>query len=90
MVLFNTSQFFGLLITQSTQEITGSLFLTLFMILTIFIGLMLSFRVPIELVVIFTMPLIIVIMAFESSFLIIGGILIMLLSFILAILWFKN
>jgi len=86
----NYSQEIGILVSQASTTITGSFELTVLMGLTLLVALAFMFRLPIEAILIFTFPFIIVLLAFDSWFLLIGGIMIILSAIIIVRQFFLN
>jgi len=86
----NYSQEIGILVSQASTTITGSFELTVLMGLTLLVAVAFMFRLPIEAILIFTFPFIIVLLAFDSWFLLIGGIMIILSAIIIVRQFFLN
>lgn len=80
----NESGFIYGFVYYATTNVTGSLFLTLLFILLGLMAMAFAFRVPIEFTIIFLLPLVITLMAFNANFLALGGILLVWLGIILA------
>jgi len=85
-MFINETGFIGGLLNSITINITGSLFLTLVLILLLCMVIPFLFRVPLEFSMIYTLPLFLLFMAYTSEFLAIGG----LILIYLAILSAKN
>jgi len=85
VVLFmNETGFIGNLIIEFSNNLTGSLFLTL-LIITIFLILTgLLFRLSLEFTAIIILPLLLVFMATTSEFLAVGGVFLLYLGVIIA------
>lgn len=91
MVLFiNNSDVIGSITIGMTNNITGQLGLTLLLVFIIFLALFIAFRVPIEWVMALLLPLMMVMMAFDSFFLLFGGIMLILLAILFAKSFFLN
>lgn len=71
--LFNASSEIGILLTNATNNVTGDMTLTLVSLMVIVVALFMAFRLPAELSLIMTLPLIIVLMAFNATFVVVGG-----------------
>lgn len=86
VTLFNESSSFGMIYNAVNTNITGSVFLTLLLIVFAIILLFLAFRLPLEASAILVLPLLITFLAFESSLYTIGGVTLIYLG----VLWAKN
>lgn len=85
MVLYlNNSGFIYAFIYYATNNVTGSLFLTLLGIILVLMAMAFAFKVPLEFTGIFILPLLLILMAFTSDFLALGGIFLIWLGVILA------
>jgi hypothetical protein len=84
MVFFNETGQIGMIIVTATTNITGSLFLTLLMMIIILLSISMLFRIPIEFTSIFILPLLLIFMAYSSEFLAIGGIFLIYMGIIFA------
>ena len=84
MVFINTSNILGSMIMNSTTTITGSLFLTLISILIIAFILFFAFRVPFEIGSALSFPFVLIILAYNSSFIGIAGGLMIYLGIVIA------
>lgn len=71
--LFNASSEIGILLTNATNNVTGDMTLTLVSLMVIVVALFMAFRLPAELSLIMALPLIIVLMAFNATFVVVGG-----------------
>jgi len=87
-MFMNTTGSIAILFQYATLYITGSEVLTLisFLVLSIILGL--AFRLPVEVVLLIEVPLVLVLMAFYSGFMAIGGIILMALAVIFALNYF--
>lgn len=83
MVFMNES---GIVFTIMTaaDALTGSPFMTLLMIFIILLLICLIMGIPLEFSAAFLMPFILVVWAYDSSFLAIGGVLLIYLGIVLA------
>ena len=82
MVIFiNDSQVIGSII-EAGSNLTGSLFLTVLLIMIVLITVSLLFRLPIEILIPILLPLFIVSMAFSTEYLAIGGLMLIFLAII--------
>ena len=69
MALFlNTSDSIGLIITAGTQNLTGDIVATLFMILAILLSISILFGIPFEFTIIILFPLLLTMAAWYSAF----------------------
>lgn len=84
-VLYNNTGMWGDVIGGLTN-ITGSLFLTLLVMLILLFVFCMMFRIPVEATAILVVPVCIVMMAFSGALIPVGG----LLLIYLAILFAKN
>ena len=85
MALFmNETGFIALRIIDMTNNLTGSLFLSLMIIMVFFILITLLFRLPMEASAVILLPLFLTFMAATSEFVAIGGIILMYLGVIFA------
>lgn len=82
--MINETGVIGEVMVGLTNNVTGSLFLTLVLILVIFVIIGSLFRVPIEWQAVYLYPLMIAFMAYSGEFLAIGGVMAMFLGVILA------
>ncbi len=88
MVFFSNSSFMGGLLEQSTIHITGSLVLTLLATFILLFGLMMMFRIPVNISIILILPLVLSFMAYQAGgFLAVGGVILMLVGVLLAKNW---
>lgn len=86
----NNTGVIGVVISSMTNNVTGSLFLTLLYIMIVLVALCLGAGLPIEWTLIIMLPLLIVTMAYSSDFLSVGGFALMYLGIIFAKNWFAN
>jgi hypothetical protein len=90
MVLFNATDILGLSIISATNNITGSLYITLFGLLIILFVFFLMLRIPLELVIALIIPIILTFMAYMGGdWVIIGGIAFIYVTFIFIRLWIR-
>jgi len=68
MALFNPNDGIGILITYINNNITGSEFLTLFVIAFLFFCIGLLFRMPLLLIMSLVLPIVLVCAAYTSAF----------------------
>lgn len=87
MVFINETGTLGAIILNLSSDVTGSLFLALLLIAILYFGVILAMRIPLELGLVFIMPLLIVLMAFRTEFMVLGGVVIIILGFFFAY-WF--
>lgn len=79
----NCTETIGQTIITGTETTTGSLYITLLMILVLILIFCILFSIPLEWIAILTFPFVLAYMAFYSSFLKIGLVIILYLAFIL-------
>lgn len=84
IAFMNETGFIAIVITDMTNNLTGSLFLTLMLIMIFFILVALLFRLPIEFAIILILPLFLVFMAATSEFLAVGGVVLIYMGIIIA------
>lgn len=87
MVFYNSSSEIGLLIDGATFNITGDLFLTLLALLIVVLAFFLMFRIPMIYSAVLILPLMIVMMAYTSQFLAIGGLFLIYLAILIGNYW---
>lgn len=83
MTFINTSGTFWTIINQGNNA-TGSLFITLLLIVFFVMVVCLLLRLPLEFSAIFVMPLLLVCMAYMADFYAIGGVFLIYLGVLLA------
>lgn len=90
IMLINTTNGIGSMVVYLTNNVTGSLFLTLMFIVILVLAFAMILRVPMEFSAVFVLPLLIGIMAYYGEFVSVGGVFIIYLAIILSKnLWFK-
>lgn len=82
--IYNETGLMGLVIQGITQDITGSLFFTLLMIVTFAVVVMLMFRIPVEFQALIIAPLLFTLMAYTGEFLAIGGVMLIFMAVVFA------
>lgn len=87
MVFYNSSSEIGLLIDGATYNITGDMFLTLLALMMLFLAFFLMFRIPLIYTAVLILPLMLVMMAYTSQFLAIGGLLLIYLAILIGNYW---
>jgi len=70
MLFINQTETIGTIINAGTQNLTGSLVATFFVILLFLLIIAVIFQIPLEFIAIFILPFMLVIGAFYSSFMI--------------------
>lgn len=88
MVFINYSGSGGLLFSEFFNNVAGSVFLGVLIIVMLITALFMLFGVPVEVVAILIMPLLLVCMAYTSEFLAIGGVGLIYLAVILVRMFF--
>jgi len=81
--LIDTNSMIGTIIVSLTNNITGSLFLTLLFITMVFLGLAGAFKMPLELTIPFILPFFLVGYMVSGAFLPVLGVAIIYLSILL-------
>ena len=87
-MFMNSTGSLAILLQYATLYITGSESLTLIILLLLSILIGLAFRLPIEVILLLEVPIILVLMAFYSEFLAIGGIILIGLAIVFALNYF--
>ena len=83
MVLFiNTTETLGIILGNATQYTTGSMFLTLLILVLILMAFAIMFGIQLEFTSILILPLLITYMAFYQEFIAIGSIILIYLALI--------
>jgi len=90
MVFINKTQIIGMVIDSGTRHFTGSETYTLFTIMAVVFFFTLLFRLPLIIGMLLITPFVIMLMAFNSAFLIFGGIYLFILTGILTKMFFFN
>jgi len=73
MVFIDTTGSIGIVVKAITDNITGSIFLTMLFITIVLIAFFYLWRIPTDVVLILMVPFIIVIMAFTKEYVALGG-----------------
>lgn len=90
MALFNETDIFGILIVNFTNNVTGDIFLSLFMIMFLIFMFFVALRIPIELTAVIMLPLLITFMAYAGgNWLPVAGIFLLYLAILFARFFFK-
>jgi hypothetical protein len=79
-MFLNESGIIGVALISFTNNVTGSLFLTLLTIVGLLMMVCFLFRIPVEFSAIIVLPLLIVLMAYSSQFLAVGGVILIYLG----------
>lgn len=82
MVFLNTSETIGILIGTATTYTTGSMFLTLFIIMVTIIAVAMLFGIRMEFTAILILPLLLTYMAYYGEFIVIGALILIYLALI--------
>ena len=82
--VINETGIIGQVILGITANVTGNLFLTMLLILIVFLLVGFAFRAPMEWQAVYLLPLFIAFMAYSAEFLAVGGVVLMFLGAILA------
>jgi len=84
-MFINETGFIGQIVAYTTYNVTGSLFLTLLGMVMILILIAVMLRIPIEFTAIFIMPVLLVLMAYQSgTFTAIGGVFLIYIGILMA------
>jgi hypothetical protein len=84
MPFYNSTGVIGMAIDGLTTDVTGSLTLTLGLIMIFILLIMVLLRLPFEIGIIFCMPIVLVMMAYNSSMIPIGVLVLIIGGFIVA------
>jgi len=87
MSLVNDTTVIGSIIVAITNNVTGSEFLTYFLLLLVLYLFGILFRIPIQIIPALQLPLLIILMSQMQSFVAIGGLTLIYLSFVLVSFW---
>jgi hypothetical protein len=79
-MFINQTQIIGQVIGGLTTNITGHEYLTYLMVIILVFALCFMFRIPIEITAMLMIPLLLVLMIYDSSFRVIGGCVLILLG----------
>lgn len=90
MALYNVTGILGQIILAGSTNLTGSETLTVFIILLAPILLALVLRIPLVVSMSLATPLVIVLMAYNTAFMLMGGIFLFMLAGVLVKMWFLN
>jgi hypothetical protein len=82
MVFINSSQTLGIILAQGTATTTGSLFLSLFVLLAFFLAMALMFQIKLEYTAILILPLLLAYMAFYRDWIAVGTVILIYLAII--------
>lgn len=83
MVLFlNMTESIGIVLGNATTYTTGSMFLTLLIVMLIIIAIAIMFGIQLEYTMILLLPLLISYMAFYGEFVTIGSVILIYLAFV--------
>ena len=83
-IFLNQTGIIGQAFNGLTNNVTGSVFLTGLLILIVLMVIAFMFRLPLELTVIFLIPIILVFMAFNTGWVAVGGLIFIYIAVILA------
>lgn len=90
MVFLDPTSLIGSIIIGLTTNVTGSLFITTLLIFFIIMGFFATFRLPIEVSAILVLPFAIMVMAFTSEFIAIGGAMLIYIAILFSKRFFLN
>jgi len=82
-LMINEAGVFGQ-VYAGMNNITGSVFLTLLLIVMLIMAIAFLFRIPVEFTAIFILPMLLTFLAFESEFLSVTGVILIYLGILLA------
>lgn len=82
MVLINATTSIGIVLGRATETTTGSMFITLLILVIFLITIAIMFSIPLEFTVIVILPLLLGYMAYYGEFIAIGMVFLIYLAFI--------
>ena len=86
--MFVEENFITIFLIGFTNNVTGSVFVTFLVLFLLIMAFFMAFRVPPLYSMVFVLPLALVIMSFYSSFIVVGGALLIYLGFSFATHYF--
>ena len=89
-MLINESSGLGMIIIESVNNVTGSMFLTMIGITLLILALFVAFRIPIIASLVLELPILLVFMAYEQNFIVIGGVVLIYLGVMFALNYFLS
>ena len=89
-IWINASTSTGALLSYFTTNNTGDLFVTLLLVMAVFLTMALMFRLPFEYTIPLVLPLLMVYMAYSGQFLAIGGIMLIYIAIVFTKMFFIN
>jgi len=87
-MFLNETGTIGVIVSYATIHITGSLFISLLLLIVTMMAFMMLLRIPIEFEAILILPTILVLMAYMSEFLLFGGLLLIYLAILITRMFF--
>ena len=87
-MLINESSGLGMIIIDSVNNVTGSMFLNMIGITLIILALFVAFRIPIIASLVLELPILLVFMAYEQNFIAIGGVILIYLGVVFGLNYF--
>ncbi len=81
-MFINTTETLGIILGRGTEYTTGSIFLTLFILMLFIVAIGLMFGIKLEFTAILILPLLLSYMAYYSEFIVIGSIIFIYLALI--------
>ena len=87
-MFINSSQIIGIVIGTATETTTGSMFITLGIILMLILAIAIMFGIPLEFTLILVFPLTLTYMAYYSEFIATGFSILIYFAIILTKNWF--
>lgn len=90
MTFINYNDTLGMVFQSASLNITGSEFLTLFLMIIFMVTLLAIFKVPVEFILIIILPFIIYVWSYYAGFTAVAGVILMFLAVIFARKFFLN
>ena len=90
MMFVNKTGTIGLLLEQSINNVTGSFYGSLFLAILFLLFICILLRIPTEYSLVLITPFILLLMSFNSSFMLIGGLFLIYLAIIFTKQFFLN
>lgn len=83
VMLFNDTDFFGMIFNTATVNVTGNLMFVLVLLVFVLLMICLAFRIPLEMALVFMLPLLFVLVGLSNAFSVILILALLFLTFIL-------
>ena len=84
MIFLNTTETIGIIMARGTTYTTGSMFLSMLILVIILLAIAVLFQIPIEFTAILILPLLLSYMAFYKEFVVVGSVVMIYLAMVFA------